>query len=135
MISFSTCWSLIFLVINRMAYYACRLVDRKSNNNHHNNVVALKAAVVYAMANILNTHPIITSSLFWRPVEAVIVAGNGFSESCHWVCMWLTVQNIKLKKNALYLRYTPFLKQLLICSQTLTHPVYKNEVVKILALL
>lgn len=68
-------------VPNQISYYVCGVVESKSNSHPHNNVAAL-IAVVYAIANVSNTHVIIACSLFWQPVEAIIATGSGFNELC-----------------------------------------------------
>lgn len=41
--------------ITRMAYYVCEMVNRNFNSHSYISFVALKAAAIYAMANVPNT--------------------------------------------------------------------------------
>lgn len=63
--------------INLVGYYVCGVVEWDSNSHPHNNVLALRATVVYPMANVLKTHLIIPCSQY-RKREEVIVAGRDF---------------------------------------------------------
>lgn len=78
---FSTCWPPSYTDINLEADYARVVIETDSNCYRHNNVAILKTVVVYAVANVPNTHQIITCSQFRRSVETAIVAGSGFTAS------------------------------------------------------
>lgn len=70
--------------INQKAYYAMRH-NWKGLRELYKNVSTLKAAVVYAVANVLRTYLIITQ--FWQPVKVVFATDRGFSDWCHAVYM------------------------------------------------
>lgn len=56
------------------------MAERYSNRHPYNTITALRAAVVYALANIPNTHLIIPYSRFRQRAEAVIALDGGFIE-------------------------------------------------------
>lgn len=66
--------------INPMCYYVWEVFYTDYNSYQHNTVATLRAAVVYAMANIPNIHVIVAYSQFRRRVDAVIAAGGGIHE-------------------------------------------------------
>lgn len=63
--------------INLVDYFVWGMVETDSSRYPHNTVAAVRAAIVYAMANIPNTHLIIACSLLKQHAEDVIGPDGG----------------------------------------------------------